>query len=282
MKKTGLLLLALILSVGVFAQNAAEKINKANEALKAKKYADAFKLYDEAMGNLGDVKVDKSINFNIGYAAYKSDNHEGAIKYFDKAIENEVSVSKCYSYKAMVYTDMKKYKEAVDAYEKAAETAKEKDASLIYNGAIVAYKGKMYEKAVELFGKSVDEGYKAKTALYYKALMYSKLKQDDKYLETIKEGYEKYPKNKKFSSALVKNYVSEGNKLYQAGAAIVTAANKKVSSGAISTADAAYTKELSKAKAEFAKAKTILEKAIKIDAKNVNAKKLLDACNAIK
>ena len=38
------------------------------------------------MNNLGDVQGDDAINFNIGYAAYKAENLEGAVKYLNKAI----------------------------------------------------------------------------------------------------------------------------------------------------------------------------------------------------
>ena len=57
--KQGLLLVAAVFfTVFSYAQDAAEKINQANEALKAKDYAKAFTLYDEAMNNIGDVQVD--------------------------------------------------------------------------------------------------------------------------------------------------------------------------------------------------------------------------------
>src|SRR5690606_27123421 len=93
MKKVLILVLTVVFSVFSYAQDAAEKLNQAQEAMKAQDYPKAFKLYDEAMSNLGDVQVDVSINFNIGYAAYKAENLEGAIKYFDKAIEAGTNVS---------------------------------------------------------------------------------------------------------------------------------------------------------------------------------------------
>jgi flagellar basal body-associated protein FliL len=82
MKNLVLLMLAVIAPVFIFAQDAAEKINQANEAMKAEDYAKAYQLYDEAMNNLGDVQVDQTINYNIGFAAYKAENDEGALKYF--------------------------------------------------------------------------------------------------------------------------------------------------------------------------------------------------------
>ncbi|MFW6257798.1 MAG: hypothetical protein ACOC11_03340, partial [Prolixibacteraceae bacterium] len=105
MKKVMLLTLAVAITVFSFAQDAADKLNQANEALQAKDYKKAFTLYDEAMGNLDDVQVDESINFNVGFAAYKSENMDAALKYFDKAIEVGANVSKSHNYKAMIYSE---------------------------------------------------------------------------------------------------------------------------------------------------------------------------------
>ena len=66
MKKVVLLLVAVCFSVFSFAQDAAEKINQANEALQNKDYAKALELYESAMSNLGDVQVPDAINYNIG------------------------------------------------------------------------------------------------------------------------------------------------------------------------------------------------------------------------
>ena len=85
MKRTVLLIVTVCITVLSFAQDAADKINEANEALKAKEYAKAFELYDDAMNNLGDVQVPDAINYNIGLAGYNSNNFEKAIGYFDKA-----------------------------------------------------------------------------------------------------------------------------------------------------------------------------------------------------
>ena len=161
--------------------------------MKAQDYAKAYELYDEAMNNLGDVQVDESINFNIGYAAYKANNMEGALKYFDKAIETGTNVSKSYEYKALLYNDNKEYTNAVENFEKAIETSEGDSNDLIYNAAIAAYRGNMMDKAVELFGKSVENGYKPETALYYKAVALKKLNKDDEYKATLEEGARKIP-----------------------------------------------------------------------------------------
>lgn len=281
MKRVLLLTLAVFITVFSFAQDAADKINQANEALQAKDYEKAFNLYDEAMGNLGDVQVDESINFNVGFAAYKAGNMDGALKYLDKAIEVGANVSRSHGYKALIYSDKEEYEKAVASFEKAIETAEEVDESLYYKAGIAAYQGGMLDKAVEHFGNAVENGYNAETAMYYKAVALNKQGKDDAYVATLKEGAEKFPDDDRLSSSLAKVYVSEANGLYKKGAAVLTAANEQVSAGTIKTTDDAYKNELSKAQDIFREAITVLEKAKEVDASNPNIKKLMDACNAV-
>jgi tetratricopeptide (TPR) repeat protein len=282
MKKVLLLLIAVCITVVTFAQDAAEKLNQAQEALKAQDYAKAYALYDEAMSNIGDVQVDASVNFNIGFAAYKAENLEGAVKYLDIAIENGTNISKCHEYKALAYNDKKDYKNAVACFEKAISTSEEDTQSLVYNAAISAYKGKLYEKAIGFFGQSVESGYKGETAQYYKAAVYKKMNNDEAYKTALEEGVVKFPGDKKMAPALANIYVSEGNELYKKGAGIYSAANEKVNAGGLTTEDAAYIAELDKAKKEFAAAIEVLEKAASLDPTNANATKLLVACKAVK
>ncbi|WP_167608447.1 tetratricopeptide repeat protein [Maribellus sediminis] len=280
MKKVVLLVVAVCFTVFSFAQDAAEKINQANDAMQAKDYAKALELYESAMSNLGDVQVPDAINFNIGLAAYNSDNYDKAITYFDKAIAAKANVDKAWEYKAGAYGKMDKYAESIESYEKAIEAAPAEAATLSYNAGIVAYKGEMYEKAIGFFTAAVKGNYKGSTSQYYKAVAYNKLNNDAAYKATLEEGVQKFATDKKLTKALANVYVSEGNELYKKGAEILSAANTKVNDGGMSTADEAYTAEVAKAKKEFAAALEVLEKAAGLDATNANAKKLIEACKA--
>ncbi len=280
MKKGLLLVAAVLFTVFSYAQDAADKINQANEALNAKDYAKAYALFDEAMKNIGDIQVDASINYNIGFAAYKADNLEGAIKYFDIAIEAGINVSKCHEYKALAYNDKKDYANAVTSFEKAIATSTEDTDALYYNAGIAAFRGKMNEKAVEFFGKAYEAGYKGESSIYYKAVALNGLDKDAEYKATLEEGIAKYPGDDKISKALASVYVSEGNELYKDGAAIIGTANEKVNAGSLKTDDASYIAEIEKAKVEFKAAIEILEKAKALDATNKNVQTLLDACKA--
>lgn len=281
MKNLFLVTAALMLSVFSYGQDAAELINQGNEAMKAENYEKAFELYDQGMKNIGEVEVDPSINFNIGYAAYKSDNLPGAIEYFDKAIADGINVAKSHEYKALAYNDKEDYQNAVKSYEQAIAASEGDNAPLVYNAAIAAYRGEMFDKAVELFSKSVENDYKAETAIYYKAVTLRKQNKDAEYKATLEEGVKKFPNEDRLSDALANVYVSEGNELYKKGVAILTAANEKVNSGAISTADDAYTAEVNKAKKEFQEAVNVLDKALSIDPANANAKKLKEASQSV-
>ncbi|MDD4755655.1 MAG: hypothetical protein PHG29_06205 [Prolixibacteraceae bacterium] len=272
---------AILFPVFLFGQDAAEKINQANEAMKAEDYAKAYSLYDEAMNNLGDVQVEPAINFNIGFAAYKANNTEGALKYLDKAIEAGVNVSRSHEYKALVYNQNKDYSNAVASYEQAIATAEGDTKDLVFNAAIAAYRGELLDKAVDLFGKSVENDHRTETALYYKAITLKKLNKDDEYKAALEEGAQKFPNDEKITSALANVYVTEGNNIYKKGVAIINAINEKVNAGSLKTTDDGYVAELEKAKTEFKAAVTVLEKAKALDATNKNAQALLDACNAV-
>jgi len=281
MKNIVLSIMVVIAPLFLFAQDAAEKINQANEAMKAEDYAKAYELYDEAMNNLGDVQVDQTINYNIGFAAYKAGNNEGALKYFNKAIEAGINVSKCHEYKALVYNRQDNYAKAIESFEKAIETSEGESNDLVFNAAIAAYRGNMLDKAVELFGQSVENNYRAETALYYKAVTLKKQGNDAAYKATLEEGINKFPNDDKIRSALANLYVSEGNELYKKGVSILNTANEKISAGSLKTTDDAYIAEVEKAKGEFKAAVEILEKAKTLDPSNKNAKALLDACSAL-
>src|SRR6056297_3245472 len=133
--------------------------------------------------------------------------------------------------------------------------------ALVYNAAIAAYRADMLDKAADLFGKSVENNYNPETALYYKAVVLRKQGDGAGYKATLQEGAEKFPDDEKITSSLANIYVSEGNELYKKGAAILTAANEKISAGTLKTTDEAYQAEVEKAQTEFRKAVDVLGKA---------------------
>ena len=281
MKKIFLFFVTLFIINAAFAQEAAEMINKANEAMKNRQYAEAFELYDNAMKNLGDVQVDASINFNIGFAAMQADKNEAALTYFDKAIEAGANVPKAWEYKGTVYNKMKDAAKALECFEKAIETSEEDTGALSFNSAVLAFRLENFEKTVKYFDKAIASNFRPEDAYFNKAAALKRMGNDELYEATLVEANTKFPTDQKIAGALANAYVLKGNDLYTGGAAIINAANQKVTDGAFTTADAAYTTELDKAKVEFKKAMEVLEKAIKLDPKNANAQKLIDACKQV-
>jgi tetratricopeptide (TPR) repeat protein len=281
MKKFLFLFSAVLLSFAAFSQDAAELINKANEAMKNKQYAEAFEAYDKAMNNLGDVQVDAAINFNIGFAALQADKNEAAIKYLDKAIEAGANVSKAWEYKASAYNKMKDLSNALLSFEKAIETSGEDSGALCFNAAVLAFRMENFEKTVQYFDKAYQANFRPQDAIFNKAAALNRMGNAEAYKATLVEGNQKFPTDKKIATALANVFVSEGNELYKDGAEILNAANTKVNEGAYTTEDDAYKAQVTKAKAEFAQALELLENAKKLDAANANAQKIMDAIKQV-
>jgi tetratricopeptide (TPR) repeat protein len=281
MKKYFLFIAAAFLTFAVSAQDAAELINKANEAMRNRQYAEAFEAYDKAMNNLGDVEVDAAINFNIGFAAMQAEKNQEALEYFDKAIEAGANVSKSWEYKASVYNKLQNFNAALDAFENAIETSEEDAGAICFNAAVLAFRLENFEKTVEYFDKAYEANFRPVDALFNKSAAQNRMGDADGYRATLVAGNEKYPDEQRFATALANIYVAEGNQIYRQGAEILNAANTRVNNGDFTTEDAAYKAEQAKANAEFKKALDILEKARNLDASNANAAKLIEAIKQI-
>ena len=107
MKRIAFILLSILFSAGVFAQEpgAAEK-NAGNDALKAKNYAEAFKKYEEYL-KIVDYK-DNATVFNTAYCANKIKDYAAAEKYFDMSIKNKYKAASSYLGKAQALKNQKK------------------------------------------------------------------------------------------------------------------------------------------------------------------------------
>ena len=282
MKRGLLLFIGLCFATMSFAQDAAEKIAQGQEALRAQEFAKAFQLLDEAVNNLGDVQVDVvQLSFNIGFAAYRAGNLEGAVKYLDKAIEGGINVARSHEYKALAYNEKENYANAVASFEQAIAASETGAEALIYNAGIAAYRGKLFEKAVDFFGKLIELGQRGEAAYYYKALSLRSLGKDEEFKGTLIEGASKFPNEKNITSSLATVFVMEGNELYKKGATILSDANQRVNKGELTTNDDAYKAEVEKAKVEFRAAVEVLQKAKSLDESNQNAQRLIDACMAV-
>jgi len=267
-----------VVSIG-FSQDAATIINNANAALKAKNYTKAFTLYESAMGNMGDTKVDDAINYNIGFAAFQSKKYSAALKYLNKAVAAKVNLPQTFELLGKTYTKLSKTKDAIASYKAAINAGNTDKGSLYYNSGIAAYKGKMFKVASDLFGKAAGENYNPDKSTYLMALAVEKTGDIAAYKKVLEDGVNAYPNNLKLIKSLANIYVSEGNDIYKKGAAIISKANAKVKIGVMKTTDDSYKKALSEAKTMFSSAVDVLKKAVAIDAKNKNALTLIKACD---
>ena len=87
MKRIAFLILSVLLTVSVFAQDpgATEK-NAGNAAVKAKNYPEAFKQYEAYLKIVNN--KDNATVYNTAYCATKIKNYAAAEKYFDMSIKN--------------------------------------------------------------------------------------------------------------------------------------------------------------------------------------------------
>jgi tetratricopeptide (TPR) repeat protein len=267
-----------IATLAVKAQDPNEKLKQASTALSAKDYAKAYGLYSEAVKIIDPTKMDPSIYYYTGFSAYFAEKYTEAIVYFDKAIKAGNNVVQAWGYKAKAYNKLNDYANAVNSYEKLATLNKKDKDSLIYLAGQTANKGELYDKALELFTKSVDAGYKGETAQLYKIAILQKQNKSAEYKQALLDGVQKFPGSKKIGSALASDYVGQGTIVYQKGVTIMQEALKKVESGALKKSDTAFVEEVGKAKAEFKSASEIFQKAVALDAANENAVKLLESC----
>jgi len=117
--------LALIFCFGIvvgFAQDeksAVEIKNLGNEALRAKNYPTALKLYEEALSKWADTPKDTAMVYNMAVCAYQTKDFDKALKYLDESIALNYKKETALLYKANVYKALKN-----DAqYEKTLEVA---------------------------------------------------------------------------------------------------------------------------------------------------------------
>lgn len=119
MKKIGVLLTFLVITVTMFAQeSAAELKNAGNEALRNKKYAEAVQKYEAyfASGEEG-VAEDKTTKYNLASSAFKGKQFEKAEKYYNQSVKNGYKPDLSLYYISKIYSSK-------DDKEKEIETLK--------------------------------------------------------------------------------------------------------------------------------------------------------------
>lgn len=211
MKKLGVLVSVLFISIVIFAQEDANSLkNEGNNAYREKNYKKAFESYAGAIMLLAEENViDTPLVYNTGYCAYKSKYYDVALEYFQKSAEYKYKKSKPYQY--IVSCNMKL--KNLDAAEKAVldgivsypDEKKLKDlAGTVYlkKGIVFYNAGNKIKKAANESGmnKTDPEAFKAEYA-----------KADEQYklaMPFVEKAYEYNSENEKIIKALKNVYIS--------------------------------------------------------------------------
>lgn len=154
-----------VLTLSIYSQDinqAGEKFNEANQAVKANKFDLALQMYEDAveiasqLGEEGEMIVVNSqsqipsLHYKIGVADYKNKKVDKAISEFEKAIDFGIkyndpetvtkateTIPKLYYAQGNTYYKNEKYGEALEQFKKAAEMSP--DYSRAYWGMGLAY-----------------------------------------------------------------------------------------------------------------------------------------------
>jgi tetratricopeptide (TPR) repeat protein len=85
------------------------------------------------------------------------------------------------------------------------------DTAIIYNTGLAALKAENWEKAVEYFQKSANVDYNGPESYQFTYNSYQSMGDSAKAVETLKEGFEKYPDNETLIVSLINYYIETGN-----------------------------------------------------------------------
>lgn len=168
----------------------------------------------------------------------------------------------------------KDYATVVTKYGEYLKQNNYQDTARIFNCGYAANQAKNYAEAAKYFDMAVKMNYNVDDSYVGEAMAYRNLNKTEEFLTTVKEGLKVIPDgNKDYQSNA---YYSLGAMLYGNGAKILQAATP------IATSEPdKYNAEKAKADKDFKQAKEYLTKAVELDPKDENSKKILASINDI-
>ncbi|WP_340115133.1 tetratricopeptide repeat protein [Maribellus mangrovi] len=86
------------------------------------------------------------------------------------------------------------------------------DTVIIFNTGLAAYNSGQYEKAIKYYGEAAEHGYNGESAYRMMYESYMNMKDTTKALETIKEGFEKYPDDNNILTSMIDLYLKTDRK----------------------------------------------------------------------
>ena len=156
---TAVLILAVLLSISVFAQDmkpeAGKLYNSGNRMLKAGNYSGAIANYDKAL----KINEDHRIYYQRGVALKKSYKYQEAKNSFELCLKNKPNFEPAYNALGGIAFSLKDYKAAAENFERVVQTTK--------NKRVKAKVKKNLALAYTKLGTKAFNGGRTKTALTY-------------------------------------------------------------------------------------------------------------------
>ena len=209
-----------------------------NPSIKA--FESFKKAYDMKGANMFQSNMDMQfltmVNtfINLGIEAYNAENYEGAFTYFEKSLDVK---------------EMNVFNGEIDT-------------AVMFNVALTAQRIKKYDDAIEYYNKVIEYNYGGGDVISGLAGCYKEMGEAEKYIQTLKDGFEKYPSNKALMGGIINYYLIESENVEEAFKYLALARESDPNNPAFYSSEAhLYDKTGDK---EMAKAKYL--KAIEIDA----------------
>ncbi|MGE0088729.1 MAG: tetratricopeptide repeat protein [Bacteroidales bacterium] len=118
---------------------------------------------------------------NAGVEAYSAENFSDAFKYFEKSYE---------------VTQMPVFGGSIDTI-------------LIFNTALMAFRSNDYDNAIKYYTKAAELGYGEGDTYAILAESYKGKSDNEGYVRTLKEGFDKYPSNENLIGGIINYYILE-------------------------------------------------------------------------
>ncbi len=148
-------------------------------------------------------------NFKKAYNMEGGKTYQGPIDLTLVTLSGQVVTKAVEAYQAQDYESAYKY------FEKSLEIKEmpifegEIDTAIIFNTAITAQRVEDYDNAVKYYKEAIKYGYGEGDTYSLLADCYKSMGEDDKYLETLKEGFEEYPGNQPLLGSIINYYLLE-------------------------------------------------------------------------
>ncbi|NOY79324.1 MAG: tetratricopeptide repeat protein [Calditrichaeota bacterium] len=265
--------------------------------LMNKEFDESLKLTDKYKKNIQNYRLKYwGENYNRGVRLLKAKKYDDAIKSFETAIRIDSTRAESYQNMAFAYIKKNNIKKAEELYKKVLELKKD-DPKIYFTLGSVYYNEKQYDQAIKMFEKAIELDPNNKDAFSYLALAYdmtgNSQKAFDMYKKAIKNNpndtdllfnlgrlyfqKEDWPNAIKIFEQLAQKTPNDYDVVYNLGNAYlyygdkITKERRKLEESGKKISKSDLQKLKDQEKAEYTKAVTYLEKAVKIKPDNPNA-----------